>query len=187
MIKFLVISGGGAVCVMQGKLFPDKPRLAALAAGQQDQADRAAFVMADQAKALWLQANGSGAAAELTQPLRLVNQKKVTAVLECPARGCEKLRRGAAVIPPGQRDSGTGGTAGKIRGIGHAAAKGAGGKQTVHCPQIGAYTVHTRVKTVAADIFHCCGMGDFVQFNTGDGALRIFRAKQYTQCTAAGA
>ena len=128
MIEFTVLFRGISLGVAEAPFLPGKPGPGALAALKQDQADPALRPVPEQAQPLWLQGNGGGAAADLGQPFRPVNQVKIPAEFQRPGSSGEQLRQGAAVLPPGQGNLPAGRAAGKIGGIGYAAGKAAGGQ-----------------------------------------------------------
>jgi hypothetical protein len=52
--------------------------------------------------------------------------------------------------------------------------------------QVTAYTFHTILQIVPANIIQRSLVGSFIQFNAGYAAVTVLGAQQYTQCAAAG-
>ena len=123
-------------------LLPDQPWGSTLAALEQDHGSLGFRPMAYDAQSLWLQTGLGCTAAQLRQTIRLVDKEKVTAITQRPCGRSKKVGSGAKVVPAGQRIGLAGRAAGKIRRIGNAAGKTAGGKKRGDCPKISAYTFH---------------------------------------------
>ena len=123
-------------------LLPYQSRGSTLAALEQDHCWLAFGPMAYDAQSLWLQTGLGCTAAQLCQTIRLVDKEKVAAIVQCPSGRSKKVGSGAKVVSAGQRIGLAGRSAGKIRRIGNAAGKTAGGKKRGDCPKISAYTFH---------------------------------------------
>ena len=98
----------------------------------------------------------------------------------------KQLLGGAVIFPPGGGVCLAGRAAGKIGGIGNTAVKTAGRNIPGDAPKICAYTFHTALKIIPADILLSGPVGGFRQLNTGNTAARIPGAEQKPQCAAAG-
>ena len=77
--------------------------LTTLAELQQNQCNGATFFVADQGQIFGFQSNRGTAADQLRQFVRLVDEKKVAAILQRPGCGTEKCVRSAQIIPAGNR------------------------------------------------------------------------------------
>ena len=80
MVECFAVIGRCAVGVMQRRFLPDKARLRSLAESYQHQGNGAAFSVAQKAQLLGFQLMTCPYGKKLSQPLRLVDQEKVTAV-----------------------------------------------------------------------------------------------------------
>ena len=79
---YLVVFCGGAVGMMQGCFFPDKPRFGTLAQLNENQRHRARVPVAQKTQPLGFQLVPGTCGDDLPKPLRTVDKKKVTAVFQ---------------------------------------------------------------------------------------------------------
>ena len=87
---------------MQHNFFPNKSRLRAFAQLKQDKINRSTFPVPQQTQPFGFQPILCGSGDQLCQPLRFVNQKKVSAEFQGPgSAGKQILRRAAAFLPGG--------------------------------------------------------------------------------------
>ena len=84
MINFSVLFCGRAGGIVKAQLLPTQTRFCAFAALQQDQGYIAAGVMTDGAQPFGLQFRAACAGAKLSQTLRFVDQKEITAEAKRP-------------------------------------------------------------------------------------------------------
>ena len=172
---------------MQYDFLPVKTGLSAFAQLQQHQIYRKPGPVAHKTKSLCLQMDPGTLGDDLSQPLGAVDQTEIAAVFQSPGGGVEKVGQAAVVLPTGQRQRLTDRPAGKIGRVGDAEGEASGRKQGGNLPQIRAYTFHTGVKGIAADVFKRGTVGLFAELDAGDLAGRIPGTQQKPQRSAARA
>ena len=100
MIDPAVIRRRGAVGILQGDLVDLQARLAAFAAGQQNQTDGTSRFVPHKPQPFRLQTVSGPGGTELRQPLRPVYQEEVAAVPQGMACGAEQILRGGGGLVP---------------------------------------------------------------------------------------
>ena len=114
--------------MVQNDFFQGKSRLRAFAQLKQDKIDRRTFPVPYQTKPLGFQVVFGAGCAQLGQPFRFVDQKKIAAEFQKGTAAAEKILWCAADLLPGLGQAAAEGAFGKVRGIGNAAGKTAGRK-----------------------------------------------------------